>query len=917
MRLVEVTFPTLARPRLELHPHLTVVTDLEPEQRAAVADGIAAALVGYPGPLGGVIEVHGERRPLDVPTLQRLELDPALRPCLYASDLPGAQDPTSPQPPSSEDASALSSEARAQLEEARAQLEDARRHLDEAKGRRDEAEWAVASELALLADLADPAPALGEARVVLLGAVQARDEISQEVTGLNGAEEQATVGPGAGADEQALRAAEGAVQTAAASVQEARSRVLDLEGELSSLGVPTPAPAPSPPPSPAPSPPAPPSSDGDGAAQGRVVVPATRTRERGGSPADVLEQLQAARGQLVARRTELTRELGAIEEYTRYSSTQVGWVAEGADHARAAAALAPVPSPEAGALADGLERLAAELAAAQRPSPVPESIITQARDRLERARFELAQAEMVTQHRELTAEDEADLEAAHAAVIQAEQRLERRSVGAAAFRRRLDAAIAIEQGVLERLGFSSYTGYLLQRTPGLAAPDDAQRLSRARATLADAEAVWEEIHAFAGERARPDTVDVERAALLEQAVALLGFDPGRDVVAALRGVLVAPDEVATARSELVAVLDAVGLDLGRPADEADFLEVVLEWLERAGEAHAHAAGMAAALEGVDAELAELDAELAELQAEARFSNADPAPAAAAGAMGAGDVDVDLSEAAPRERPIAEGAAAGAAAGAARLQERSRQLEGELAAARAALARTEQRLRDAERVEAEARRRMQTQAEADDLAAGSTRASRERSVELARLLQDAEAEVESASALMQQLEQDDERFRARHQHVRELADAAEAANLAVEEAMRQVDQLVGNEPGLESRRGGGPPDLTRVDVKDAELYVLSRLAMQRAVGLAGSIPIVINDAFHGVDQSALMKLLTLLDHVAVSLQVIYLTDQPEVASWATRLGRRRAAVTTLVAPPPPEPEPEPEVGRRRGLRRRWS
>ncbi len=114
-------------------------------------------------------------------------------------------------------------------------------------------------------------------------------------------------------------------------------------------------------------------------------------------------------------------------------------------------------------------------------------------------------------------------EVAHAVVADAEAAAARRMGGAAA-RRRLEYAQAMEAEVLERMGFSSYSAYLLRVVPTEGATAARTRLRQAERTLADAEAVWAEVERadLTGERAE---LDARQADLLSAVAATLGAEP--------------------------------------------------------------------------------------------------------------------------------------------------------------------------------------------------------------------------------------------------------------------------------------------------------------------------------------------------------------------------------------------------------
>jgi hypothetical protein len=121
------------------------------------------------------------------------------------------------------------------------------------------------------------------------------------------------------------------------------------------------------------------------------------------------------------------------------------------------------------------------------------------------------------------------------------------------------------------------------------------------------------------------------------------------------------------------------------------------------------------------------------------------------------------------------------------------------------------------------------------------------------------------------------------------------------------------------------DLSQLAPGQLELYLLSRIAAQRAVGEVGSVPLIVDDALAGAPTTSARRARELLERMADVVQVLYLSEDPEVAAWAQTLGSDRASVTSWstgelefprpapIAPPAslvaPEvtPHPEPDDG----------
>jgi uncharacterized protein YhaN len=85
------------------------------------------------------------------------------------------------------------------------------------------------------------------------------------------------------------------------------------------------------------------------------------------------------------------------------------------------------------------------------------------------------------------------------------------------------------------------------------------------------------------------------------------------------------------------------------------------------------------------------------------------------------------------------------------------------------------------------------------------------------------------------------------------------------------------------------------VEATEFYLLARLAALRSASFAGSLPIVIDDALADLPTDDVKQLLQKLERMSESVQVLYLSDDPTVVSWASGLGIERAAVVKAPAP----------------------
>jgi exonuclease SbcC len=124
-------------------------------------------------------------------------------------------------------------------------------------------------------------------------------------------------------------------------------------------------------------------------------------------------------------------------------------------------------------------------------------------------------------------------------------------------------------------------------------------------------------------------------------------------------------------------------------------------------------------------------------------------------------------------------------------------------------------------------------------------------------------------------------------------AAAMANVAGVEAefaaaeQRVADALLAHDAAESAMRA--MPATGEDLVEEIEWYLLARLAEQRAVSFAGSVPLVLDDPFLGLDGDAPVRLVSRLERMAAAVQVIVLSDDPNLATWAGGLGPDRALV----------------------------
>jgi hypothetical protein len=517
-------------------------------------------------------------------------------------------------------------------------------------------------------------------------------------------------------------------------------------------------------------------------------------------PAD--QQVQS-RDELVARVDDCALRLSHVERgLEELSSLDVRPIEVLVDALRNPGPAELVPSERANQLADAFVDLQRKVDAFEADLEARGQGTASALHAVEAARTELAEAERAMRKPNLSSDDVVELEAAHEAMLEAESKSSGRLRRGGS--KRLDEAVAAQQAILDRVGFPTWSAYVMGA--GLLGIDPLaeERLEQARFRLEQAEAHWAEVAAMieADDNHRA-LLDQLEAVYLEAFDLLGGDDDQADLENALRSLRVPKGEVS--QDELIDALayqlQLVGLDLG-PNPGVDRVLMAAE-------------AFLIEVRALSERITELNQERDELQvqmSDARhaldsFDRAEQAAAeptidltdGSAGSAGDGptvdDLRADLVRATEEEAGYAE------------------QLEGRVALVDAAT-----------RVEA--------------LASG-------------RLMR-----------LASQL-------------------AAEHAPSAAppDESTRPT-----SEPAFEV-----DPNEGRSLPEAIEFYLLARLAAQRAVSFSGSVPLVIDDALAGYERDVVRSLLDKLERMSEAVQIIYLSDDPDVADWVASVGIQRAAV----------------------------
>lgn len=432
------------------------------------------------------------------------------------------------------------------------------------------------------------------------------------------------------------------------------------------------------------------------------------------------------------------------------------------------------------------------------------------------------------------------LDAAHEAVLAAEERIGRR-VGAAGARKRLDTARETERALLDRYGFASYVDVVL--TGGRAPTDDTARLAAERDYLA---ATDERDALVAAMRVSPELeyLRSEQARLLALTVDLLGVDPADDPIALLRVHPLLPRRIVGGLRDAleVAGVRPVGVSLAEAAtDWVGQQDAAANERDRRREASGQRAVQLAAVTARQVDL--VDELAAAEQAEAHAAEQLELALRSVGAFEA-ELSVRAGEDAQRLQRFAA----------------AEQLRTQVDALSATLARAESDARDA--VDRTTTEVTEAEVSLDRLTATITDHARRARRLAAELPIDQRPEGEplaTLSALADRLQA----------HAAVIEPEIRAAEAALARATTQLDDAV-------------------VEAHAASTGLEGALADDLCDGFRATLAanvddlIVLNDPFDGLDQQLRHDLLVLvLEHVTRG-PVVLLTEDPALLGWAIEL-----------------------------------
>lgn len=277
----------------------------------------------------------------------------------------------------------------------------------------------------------------------------------------------------------------------------------------------------------------------------------------------------------------------------------------------------PKPSLSAITLADEWAEVCRQLDALPSPPPPPEWLAAPALAALNEAREALARAEAGAPAIEVDREAVAALEQAHRDLVEAEQKVtDRPSRGN---RKRLAQAAAAEEEALRRVGVASFGDYLRDIAPAFEQSSRDERIERARAALADAETVWNELH---GGDLPEGWTELKRRQeeIRERAAEQLGEPVSDDELEQrLRSHVETVVDASWAEQALAEALADAGVDLGPDGPGGDLHAAAEAWLPGARERFAKRQQIEGELSDVERELTEVQSQVTEHQSDAFFA----------------------------------------------------------------------------------------------------------------------------------------------------------------------------------------------------------------------------------------------------------------------------------------------------------
>ena len=272
-----------------------------------------------------------------------------------------------------------------------------------------------------------------------------------------------------------------------------------------------------------------------------------------------------------------------------------------------------IPSERAQELADDVKLLEGRVGELERQLDDQGMGTTAVMARLEACRAEVANAERSMKKPELSPADVEELEAAHEAVLEAEQKASSGLFKGGA-RKSLEEAVDKQQRILDRIGFPTWTAYVMGASLLSIDPIAEQRLEKARLDLEAAEQHWARITEAIESNPEHRALLNKLEEVYLEAYDLLGGEEPEDLETALRTLQVPKREVTTEElaDALAYQLELLGLPLGEKPSVDLVVMAADAFVEEAMAITGRIAELRAEQARVDAELADSRARLEEL-----------------------------------------------------------------------------------------------------------------------------------------------------------------------------------------------------------------------------------------------------------------------------------------------------------------
>ncbi|MFZ6005383.1 MAG: hypothetical protein ACOYXM_15780 [Actinomycetota bacterium] len=560
-----------------------------------------------------------------------------------------------------------------------------------------------------------------------------------------------------------------------------------------------------------------------------------------------VQELMAERDQLDRRCADLREVLASCDAGELHADVDFDRV-QAAFEAWATAAEDSGSDAYAQALADAFGDLHADMVELEgrlphRPDPAEMRL---AQEQVERTGAALEHFATASAQPPISSAERAELDAAHRAVEEAEERADRK-VGRGSAQKRLERARADEAALLDRLGFTSYLEVVLGG--GKRTASSPERLAAERDYI-EAKAVRDAL--LRAQRSSPELehLQSEERRLRSHAVERLGVDPGTAPIELLRAHPDVPPEVVHDLRDALASVGVSPVGVSLPESAAAWLQDQASLADAQRQSRASANDVAAELDDVSQRLAEVATQLAG----ARLAEERAAGQLESASRSVGAVEAELTVRAGEDDTRLKRFVA------------AEQLRTQVEALAQTLARAEQ--------------------EARAMFVRATDAAAAAEVGFDRAQSAVDAIARKARKLAEELPRDQRPTGEPLATLLELAARlrAHAAHFrpTIEEATDVValTKVRVDEAGAVAQAAGTGADGPRAeDLRDGATTLL-----ERASGL-----IVLDEPFGGLDISLRDDLLEVVRNASSGRQIVFLTADPDVLGWAIGLPADVASV----------------------------